>query len=143
MKKAITILLLLCGKIAFTQESPSLDTLEDQIYIRFSVYDAKEIVRWNEERLACKDYVSILHDKIQAQEAIINNYEQITQNDSVSYVSQEVIITQVKNQYKALIGTNAKLSLKLSQADQKSKIRGKYLIGSVILNAILLGIIAF
>jgi hypothetical protein len=118
------------------QVSPIVTTIDSSVYIAFTPEDTKEIIRWNEERISCKDYVNLLYNKTEAQEMIIKNYEQAYKNDSILIYAKDTINIEQKAKYRSLIGVNVKLNRELNECEKKVNARDKGITWLIFLSVI-------
>lgn len=136
MKEICITLFLSASLYGQAQVSPVLTTIDSSVWIAFTPEDTKELIRWNEERISCKDYVNMLYNKTEAQEMIIKNYEQAYKNDSVIFNSKDTIHIEQKAMYRSLVGVNAKLNREVNSYKQKIDNRDKIIIVSIFVNIV-------
>lgn len=104
----------------------SLSSTSQTNYLRtdsvcFSLSEAKEIVRWNEERKHIKDVSSVQHNKIQVLE------RQVLIKDTIykeSEIIRDTLVREVKvyhNKYRDLIAVNGDLFLEKEKLNTRLK----------------------
>lgn len=136
MKEICITIMLSWAVYTQAQVSPIVTTIDSSVYIAFTPEDTKEIIRWNEERISCKDYVNLLYNKTEAQEMIIKNYEQAYKNDSILIHAKDTINIEQKAKYRSLIGVNVKLNRELNECEKKVNARNKGITWLIFLSVI-------
>lgn len=136
MKAILIILLGIIPIVTKAQSSPFIDTINGQRVICFDPLDSKELIRWNEERIYSKDYVNDLINENAVQKQIIYDLSQTVKNDSIVYVNQIVVTTEVKKHYKALVKANSELNMEVNYWKDKNSYKKNTIFVLVVTNLI-------